>query len=476
MLLPIKPVCKTNKVRKDGTSIVSIQYCLDSEKRTLLNTGIAIPPKFWHKKRLFISDEMPLSFGDANQLNEKLKYLIRRAEDIVSFAVRKKIVDPIPFLNNFFAQDIDIPRIEAKLKEEEQKTSLANPRLNLNVYFQIDDYIKSKSQKVSPGMIGIYRNMKDHLQAFEEHRKKEYLKGLNEFQKKQDVQVSEEYQKLTITFESFDLDFYESFIGYLSYNHIHRRRKDVIYGLKVNTIGKTIKQLRLFLRNRMRKKIIPPIDLEDFKIKEEEVDAIYLPWHEINKIYRINLSRFPHLIDYRNLFVLGCLTGLRFSDFSTIQPCDVRNGMLHKKQGKSDGWVVIPLRKEALDLFKNEFRDQIPILTSTEFNRHIKTLGKLAGISELIKFSYKKGNKDVIEVKPKYEWITSHTCRRSFCTNEFLAGTPVELTMKISGHKSIKDFYKYIRITPEEAGQKIKELWQQRGEMEMFGRLKKKAS
>lgn len=32
---------------------------------------------------------------------------------------------------------------------------------------------------------------------------------------------------------------------------------------------------------------------------------------------------------------------------------------------------------------------------------------------------------------------------------EILAGTPLELIMKISGHKSLKDFYKYIRITPE---------------------------
>jgi integrase len=65
-------------------------------------------------------------------------------------------------------------------------------------------------------------------------------------------------------------------------------------------------------------------------------------------------------------------------------------------------------------------------------------------------------------VKPKYAWITSYTCRRSFSTNEFLAGTSVELIMKISGHKSVKDFYKYIRVTSEEAGQKMKELWLER--------------
>jgi hypothetical protein len=38
----------------------------------------------------------------------------------------------------------------------------------------------------------------------------------------------------------------------------------------------------------------------------------------------------------------------------------------------------------------------------------------------------------------------------------------------IRGHKSVKDFYKYIRITPEEPGNKIKELWVQRGEMEVL--------
>ena len=72
----------------------------------------------------------------------------------------------------------------------------------------------------------------------------------------------------------------------------------------------------------------------------------------------------------------------------------------------------------------------------------------------------------MVAVKPKYALITTHTCRRSFCTNEFLAGTPPELIMKISGHKSLKDFYKYIRITSEEAGKKIREIWERRGEMQ----------
>ena len=176
------------------------------------------------------------------------------------------------------------------------------------------------------------------------------------------------------------------------------------------------------------------------------------------------------------MFVLACLTGLRFSDFSILRPEDLRNDMLYKKQEKSDHWVVIPLRQEAKQIFTDQFRDRIPQVSNPEFKRHIKTIGKLAGIDQLIKFSYKKGNKSISVTKHKFDWITSHTARRSFCTNEFLAGTPVKLIMKISGHKNEKDFYKYIRITPEEAAQKIKELWIERNDLQVFKKKLKKAS
>lgn len=47
-------------------------------------------------------------------------------------------------------------------------------------------------------------------------------------------------------------------------------------------------------------------------------------------------------------------------------------------------------------------------------------------------------------------------------------GEPIELIMKIGGNKRTKDFYKYIRITPEEAANKIKELWLARDDMKLI--------
>lgn len=422
-------------MRKDGTSIIFIQYCLSLEKRTLLNSGIAIPPSYWNLKRLRISGELPESFGNHELLNERLQNTIRIVEDILVFASKNKIKEPLSFLKENFRPDLDLSVLKEKANEIER------PKVNLDVFFQIDEYIKSKERHVAPKMLHVYRNMRDTLKLFESYRNK------------------------PITFESFDFNFYEEFVEYMMFEHIQRRRKEVIKGFRISTVGKIIKQLRIFLRNRMRRKIIPTINLEDFKILDEESDAVYLTRDEIIRIYKIDLSSFPHLCKYRDLLVFGCLTGMRFSDFSGVKSEDVRDRMLYKKQEKSDRWVVIPLRDEAYDIYINQFNRNIPNITNADFNYYIKEVAKIAGIVQNIKFSHKRGSQNIVIIKPKFNWVTSHTCRRSFCTNEFLEGTPVELIMKISGHRSLRDFYKYIRITPEEAGQKIKKIWESRGEV-----------
>jgi hypothetical protein len=67
----------------------------------------------------------------------------------------------------------------------------------------------------------------------------------------------------------------------------------------------------------------------------------------------------------------------------------------------------------------------MPQVSSPNFNRYIKEVVRFAGIDEMIKITHKRGTKLIEEIKPKYNWIMSHTCRRLFCTNEFLDGTPL---------------------------------------------------
>ena len=57
----------------------------------------------------------------------------------------------------------------------------------------------------------------------------------------------------------------------------------------------------------------------------------------------------------------------------------------------------------------------------------------------------------------KWELVSTHTARRSACTNMYLRGIPTIAIMKISGHKRESTFLKYIKVSAEENADYIAE-------------------
>lgn len=94
---------------------------------------------------------------------------MRIAEDIISFAIKKNIGDPVSFLKRTFCSNLDITQLETSALHYSELGSKKDNKTNLNFYYQIDDYSKSNEKKVCKDMPRIYRNMKDHLKAFEEY-------------------------------------------------------------------------------------------------------------------------------------------------------------------------------------------------------------------------------------------------------------------------------------------------------------------
>lgn len=418
---PIKLIVKKGKLRTDGTRLISIQYCLSKNRRVVISTGIAIPPKFWNKKSRKISPDLPAEFGKAEELEKILTEKIRKAEDMVLHA-KKQSTCPLEFLKTNF-----------HLSDKWEIVHMKADKENLNVYHQIDLYIEERKSEVKPVTINVINMMKIHLEKFEI------------------------YRGLPITFESFDLEFYQKFMKYLTYDYPLMRKKTLTKGLRMNSIAKSVKWLKAFLRDRMGKKIIPYFDVSLFKVHEEDVDAIYLSWQEISSMYNLDLSLEPILEQVRDLFVLGCLTGFRFSDYSDVKPDEIRNGMLFVTQTKTGGRIVVPLRPEARTIL-DKYKMEMPQVSNPEFNLYIKEVASRARINESIKFSFKRGNKMIEETRPKHAWVMSHTCRRSFCTNEFLDGTPVNLIMAISGHKTEKASKKYIKADNLQKAQMIQKI------------------
>ena len=83
MLYSIKPILHEDWKRNDDNSKIFIRYYYRADKPTLVDSGIAIPPVYWQKKKLRISPDMPAQFGSAAELQAMLQKKIRMAEDIV---------------------------------------------------------------------------------------------------------------------------------------------------------------------------------------------------------------------------------------------------------------------------------------------------------------------------------------------------------------------------------------------------------
>jgi len=206
-----------------------------------------------------------LVYGDVQHLETGLTEKIRKAEDMVTYALKQRNTCPLKFLKaNFHLQENWKPEQMSDLKK------------NLDIYYNIEDYVKSKESTVKHCTINVINAMKAHVKSFETFRKE------------------------AITFDSLDMNFYEDFVKYLTYDIFQLRRKEVIKGLKVNSVGKTIKHLKSFLKDRMRKKIIPFMDLGAYKVMEEEVDAVYLSCSELSLIYHLDLSAKRNLEEYRH--------------------------------------------------------------------------------------------------------------------------------------------------------------------------------
>ncbi|WP_276500696.1 hypothetical protein [Terrimonas pollutisoli] len=178
----------------------------------------------------------------------------------------------------------------------------------------------------------------------------------------------------------------------------------------MNTVGKTIKQLKIFIKDRIRKKIIPYIDLTCFMCLEEDVESVFLNWRELSKIYRLELSENPWLVKYRDIFIVGCLTGFRFSDYSILNLDHLQDGMLHVRQYKTGNPVVVPLREDTKHILIDKYDMRLPKVSMENF--------------------------------------------------KYLAGTPSDLIMAVSGHNTEKAFKKYIKVDHIKKARMIKKLWE----------------
>ena len=79
-----------------------------------------------------------------------------------------------------------------------------------------------------------------------------------------------------------------------------------------------------------------------------------------------------------------------------------------------------------------------------------ETVCRMAGITGKVERVAIRGARKVTEHIEKYKLVTTHTARRTGATLMYLEGVDTLSVMRITGHKTEKEFMKYIRVGEEE--------------------------
>lgn len=187
----------------------------------------------------------------------------------------------------------------------------------------------------------------------------------------------------------------------------------------------------------------------DYTFRDDDVDMIFLTMSDITRIYYFKgLTR--HQEEIRDYFIIGCLTGLRYSDYSRLTTDNFVEGKISIRTKKTKTPVQIPMHPFVREIIRKYNNSLPPARCIQYFNQAIKKICNRIGFTEKIAYERRIGTEFVTVMRPKYSLISSHTARRSAATNMFLANIPTYRIMLLTGHKTESAFFRYIHITREE--------------------------
>lgn len=230
-------------------------------------------------------------------------------------------------------------------------------------------------------------------------------------------------------------------------------------GISLSTVKTICSQLKTAVQwaGRHRAKIsdtydmvkIPPYCHEQIALTPDEVSHIY--HFDISSINRRS-QYVRHIERVRDMFVLSCNLGQRFSDMIRIdKSCFDRNifSILQQKTGTS---VRVDIERMSLDRnttyeILEKYGYKSPITTDIScYDKYLKQLLKSIGkgFDKDVKRETKINGYIKVDFFPKWKLIGSHTARRTFITNNVIRGYNSMEIMRASGHKSYSSFEKYM--------------------------------
>ena len=234
-----------------------------------------------------------------------------------------------------------------------------------------------------------------------------------------------------IDFSDIDMKFRDSFLDFS-----YEKNNSQNYARKILM---TIKQFVTYARETgLTNHEVPKIFLPSLV---ETSAAPRLTSDEVSKFEKVVLSK--SLEKYRDVFLIGCYTGLRNQDWKKVDSESIKSGTIKIMTNKMFKEVEIPLDDKVIELLK-KYDYQLPKVSYQAFAREIKQIAKAAIPESKFNRVWNEAGMMKTDLVSKWEFISSHSARKTFATNNYLAGWSKEAIQMILGHKDSKTTDNYI--------------------------------
>lgn len=203
-----------------------------------------------------------------------------------------------------------------------------------------------------------------------------------------------------------------------------------------NSVRTVCAELKAILNSNRATKPIPSETYADIlSVKKVITQNVYLTTAELKRLHLYQPdTTFERYV--KAIFMRECLTGARCVDCRRFSEANV-----HEIDGvryisyvpqKHPVEVSVPVHKWLPEYLRDDWPIEFAHIRTDHFNEPIKELCRKCGISDRATVFNQGKSKN----GKKYEFVTTHTGRRSFATNLFLKGCPLDQIAIMMGHVS----------------------------------------
>lgn len=268
-----------------------------------------------------------------------------------------------------------------------------------------------------------------------------------------------------LTFENLDFNFYDAFKNWLykqpnpNYvGHSLVRDGDIFLlqghteGDRVGLFDEVVNKYFINFKTVLtwaseRGYDVNPI-FKKWPVSRKEYEVISLTHDELKRLESTTMSS-PRLEIARDYLALECRTGQRISDLKRFNVADVKDNKwtLTQKKGNRivNKVVTVPFAGYCQPAYwiLQKYGFKMPEISEQNLNYAIKEACKEAGIDQEMHIDRWAGNKKIRIPGKKYEFISTHTGRKTFITIALQYMAP-KLVMDLTGIRSFKTLKHYM--------------------------------